>query len=988
MLLFAQARLSGKQELMGPESRPTDKIDLEDQPIAPGISWTGLAGPAALGRSILLAPGVDVPAPWTNCERISLNSVSIANPTTLRLVRRTFLTRSSVVYEIDPRMQEPLGGTDQRQVWEVEPNSDLVAEATWRLACSNAVDARDVTHPRWPLAAMAIEAGASPATGRDADVVLPDGTPAWCDGGPLHLWEVGDQRLGEVAVVPHSALTRGLLTTVGATSPTAALAPDQLLAVADPSTRARIIAPAGSGKTRVLTERARHVLDSGVPVDSLLLVAFNKRAQQEMRERTSDHPRLQIQTLNALALSVLNGTNGFVSRGTRLQTINERDVRAILSDSEYVKYPRKTNTDPAAAWIDALTEVRLGLRSPQSVEDAYRGDLEGFAAFFPHYRQYLAEHSQVDFDEQIYLGIEVLLRDPRVRLAAEQRAEVLLVDEYQDLTPAHMLLLRLLAGPSLSIFGVGDDDQTIYGFSGATPEWLVRFEDHVPEAVHHALEVNYRCPAPVITAAFNLLSRNAVRVPKEIRPGPNNVRSADSFAVAKVDDQVQHVTDHVRSLLDAGSKPSEIAVLSRVNALLFPVQVALLEAGVPVNLRDGGDFLKSSGVESALAWLRLAVRPDRMSGADIVLAVRRPGRGISPRARGWMGEQATVEGLTRLAGRMDESTSKKITEFVGDIERITRFAEHATTPELIEFIRTEIGLDRALATLDASHQGRNSASNSDGLRSLIALGRQHADPKTFDEWLWRLLHEPPDENGVVIATVHKVKGLEWPHVIVFDVSSTIFPHRLSTDIEEERRVFHVAITRCTTSLVVTADAEVPSIFLNELAAPADLPHSIRDEDAEPGSSQNPVAKDLVVAEVGLRFTWGGYDCVVRAVDLSGAAVSAGGARITVPFGSRVQVNGRTRSLGLQSATKSRRAPGPILKADAGLYSVLKAWRLEQARADKVPAFVVFNDRTLEELSSVRPSTVVELLAISGIGPAKVDRYGDQIIAIIEQTERG
>src|ERR1019366_4134482 len=144
-------------------------------------------------------------------------------------------------------------------------------------------------------------------------------------------------------------LERGQLSAVVARPPKAMLAPDQLLAVADPSTRARIIAPAGSGKTRVLTERARHVLDSGVPVDSLLLVAFNKRAQQEMRERTSDHPRLQIQTLNALALSVLNGTNGFVGRGTRLQTINERDVRAILSDSDYVKYPRETNTDPAAA---------------------------------------------------------------------------------------------------------------------------------------------------------------------------------------------------------------------------------------------------------------------------------------------------------------------------------------------------------------------------------------------------------------------------------------------------------------------------------------------------------------------------------------------------------------------------------------------------------------------------------------------------------------
>ena len=307
---------------------------------------------------------------------------------------------------------------------------------------------------------------------------------------------------------------------------------------------------------------------------------------------------------------------------------------------------------------------------------------------------------------------------------------------------------------------------------------------------------------------------------------------------------------------------------------------------------------------------------------------------------------------------------------------------------MIEFIRTEIGLDRALATLDASHQGRNSASNSDGLRSLIALGRLQADPKTFDDWLWKLLQTPPDDDGVVIATVHKVKGLEWPHVIVYDASSTIFPHRLSTDIEEERRVFHVAITRCTTSLVITADAESPSIFLNELTAPADLPRSIRDEAAKSNPSQSPVARDPVAAEVGLRFTWGGYDCVVRAVDASGALVSAGGVQIAVLFGSKVQVNGRTRSLGLQSPTKVRRAPGPILEADVGLYNVLKAWRLEQARADKVPAFVVFNDRTLEELSSVRPSTVVELLAIGGIGPAKVDRYGDQILAIIEQTERG
>lgn len=946
--------------------------------------WTTLAGPAVFGRSILLSPGDHVPAPWVSAQRILLSDKSLCNPQVLRSVRHAFLTRTPTVYEVESATRAPARGSDRREVWEVAPDADFVAEATSRLARANAVDARDLAHPTWSLIAMAVVAGAVPAHHQDADVVVPDGKLAWCDGGPLHLWEAGNGHFGGASVIPRIALARGLLTLIAAHPPTAALAPDQLAAVADPSTRARIIAPAGSGKTRVLTERARHVLNAGVPADSLLLVAYNKRAQEEMRERTADHPRLQIQTLNALALSILNGTNGFASRGTRLQHVSERDVRDIIAT--YVKLPRKANMDPAVAWIDALSEVRLGLRSPQSVEDEYQGDLEGFADFFPRFRQHLAERQQADFDEQIYLAIEVLLRDPEIRLAAEHRAEVLLVDEFQDLTPAHMLLLRLLAGPSLSIFAVGDDDQTIYGFSGATPEWLVRFEDHVPEAVHHALEVNYRCPAPVVEAAFNLVSHNTVRVPKQIRPGPNNVRTPGSIAVAKVDDQVAHVTNHVRQLLDAGAAPSEIAVLSRVNANLVPVQVSLVEAGIPVSVRDGGEFLRASGVEAALAWLRLAVRPDQLGGADIMLAARRPGRGIQPKAREWMGEQASTEGLKLLAGRLDERTSKKITEFVHDLELVAMFAERATTSALIEFIRNEVGLDRALATLDAAHQGRNQASNSDGLRSLIALGRQHADPTTFDQWLRKMLDAPSDESGVALATVHKVKGLEWPHVIVYDASSTVFPHRLSMDIEEERRVFHVAITRCTTSLFITADVEAPSIFLSELGAPYVAAREARREVVEPSASRGSDGFNPITAEVGLKFKWGGYDFEVRAVEFDGVAVSTSGSRTTsLPFGWTVKVNEKSRTLAAPTATKATRAKGPRPKANPDLYNILKAWRLEQATADKVPAYVIFKDQTLDELCLVRPRTVAELLDISGIGPAKADRYGDQILAIIDEA---
>lgn len=779
--------------------------------------WTALAGPREFGRSLLVFSGEDAPFPWADCERIHLTESSIRDTATLVAVRRAFLNREPVIFDIDPTLKAPEPGIDHRDVWQVPPNADFVAEATWRLATANAVDGRDRSQPSWALALTAKTLGAKSEPDQEADISLPNGSLAWCDGGPLHIWGDASNSLRGLPVLPHITIESGKLSPLAPCTPSVALAPDQLRAVSEPSSRARIIAPAGSGKTRVLTERARHLLNSGVPVESLLLVAFNKRARKEMRDRMTEHPELQVLTINALALSILNGTNGFAGRGERLQTINPREVRDILS--AHVKFHRKTNTDPAAIWIGALTQVRLGLKSPETIERAYQGELKGFAEFFPRYRQLLADRNQIDFDEQIYLAIDVLLRDPRIRHAAEKRARALLVDEFQDLTPAHMLLLRLVAGPALSIFAVGDDDQTIYGFSGATPEWLVKFEQHVPFSIHHALEVNYRCPAPVVTAASNVLSRNSIRVPKVIRSGPLNVVHGSSLNVVKSEDQTLFVTSRIQALTNAGVRPNQIAVLSRVNALLLPVQVSLVEAGLPVNLIGGIDFLRSTGVESVLAWFHLALEQDRLAGYDIKLAARRPSRGISPMVREWMGEQTTFEGLIRLAGRMNEATASKLIEFNRDVGRIGKLAEHATTSDLINFIRTEIGLDGALATLDTSHMDQNGTSTSDSLRSLVALARLHPDSRTFESWLKVATTPPPDESGVALATVHKVKGQEWPHVIVYDASDEVFPHRLSSDIEEERRIFHVAITRCQSSLVVTADAKAPSPFLKEMAAP-------------------------------------------------------------------------------------------------------------------------------------------------------------------------
>lgn len=897
-------------------------------------SWAPLAGPSVLGRSVLVSTGDVPPAPWAQCKRIRLSKASLSDAATLRAVRHAYLTRTPVIYELDGDAQKPSPGVDVREPWRVAPNADFKEEAIWRLATLNSVDARDRAHPTWQWSTIAMRAGATPASG-DGDVIGADGLALWCDGGPVSIWGEAEQGLRGIPVVPRTSIAKGLLTPSVAHSIEAELAPDQLAAVADHSTRARIIAPAGSGKTRVLTERARHLYRSGIPAESLLLLAYNTRAQQEMRNRTTDMPDLQIQTLNAVGLAIINGRHGFCQREDTRTTIEEGRVRAILQSLH--DFPRVRDSDPVADWITALTEVRLGLRAPAHVEASYGGDLEGFAELFPRYRRYLADNGLVDFDEQIYLAIEVMLREWPVRFHAEKLAEVLLVDEFQDFRPADMLLLRLLAGPTLSVFAVGDDDQTIYGYSGATPEWLVGFEEHVPAAAHHALEVNYRCPAPVVQAASNLVSHNRLRVAKAIRPGPNNTTARSSLRIRKGQDQVTFTVGCVRELLEAGAVPSDVAILTRVNVLLFPLLVALLEAGVPVRFLDTDKFLSGSGVTSVLAWLRVGLNPQVLSSADIVAAARRPNRNMSPKVLEMVGEQTSLAGLERLAKRLDGRTSKQIEELARDVERLARHLERGTSASAIKFVLEQLGLDQSLVKLDHSREGKDKASTFDSMRALIALGQQHPDATSFETWMRESLAASHDAKGVELSTVHKVKGQEWPHVIVYDASQGIFPHRLSADLEEERRVFHVAITRCVQSLIIVADADEPSEYLPELSsafvprapaptrAPQPRPLPKPQKSARPprkasdsrrqqraGSHQNAPARvkrsshrpandgpkqgDAIVASVGLRFRWSGYDCTVSALNSRGAEVSFGATRLTVSFGERVQVAGQYRIL--------------------------------------------------------------------------------------------
>src|SRR5690606_14951944 len=222
---------------------------------------------------------------------------------------------------------------------------------------------------------------------------------------------------------------------------------------------ARVIAPAGSGKTRVLTERLRHLLDDrGWNPDAVTALAYNRRAAEEMRQRLSG-TSANVRTLHAFGYEILGH-----SRGGRPRLLSEREVRRLLDRLAPIK-PR-ANEDVHAPYLEALSEVRAGLWNPEEVE-LDRDDVPGFADIFDRYRHALREMGAIDHDEQIYGALEALLADPALRGWAQARCRHLLVDEFQDLTPAYLLLIRLLAAPAYDVFGVGDDDQVIYGYAGA-----------------------------------------------------------------------------------------------------------------------------------------------------------------------------------------------------------------------------------------------------------------------------------------------------------------------------------------------------------------------------------------------------------------------------------------------------------------------------------------------------------------------------------------
>jgi DNA helicase-2/ATP-dependent DNA helicase PcrA len=829
---------------------------------------------------------------------------------------------------------------------------ERLAKAVWH----NSYDARTDQLIWWW--AQKAEARLQVSVSGPADVRLQDGTPAWIDGGPRQEIDIAGR------IIHHESVGLGLDKTLSVPQePIEGLARDQKAAVLHDVGPARIIAPAGSGKTRVLTARFRHLIEKrGVEPEIVTALAYNRLAAAEMRDRIPDGHRLNIRTIHSLGWEILRMAK------PHLRLIDEREQRQRLQP--VVSAPPRVNTDVIGPYLEGLGEVRVGLRSPEEVEGE-RDDIPAFADVFVRYRDTLDSRGEADHDEQIYGAIEALCRDPELRAHWQAQCQHLLVDEFQDLTPGYLLLLRLVASPGMNVFGVGDDDQVIYGYAGADPGFLIGFEDLFPGAGTHALEVNYRCPADVVEAAATLLSYNSRRVDKVIRG------SAESKGLeiirAPGDDLGVIAADHVTGPLEKGVAPGSIGVLSRVNSTLLPVQVALAVRGIPFQSILTANILNRTVLRAALAWVRLGIDPDSMSRDDLFEAVRRPGRGINRLFGELIGRRRgpfSVEGLAEIGQDLEGRRLERWRGFCDDILLAATAA--SSTPRLLEVLATQIGLDRAASALDAGRSRADRASQSDDLAALRRLAALGPEPGSFEPWLREQLSVPSSPDGVTLSSVHRAKGLEWDHVLVFGADSGSMPHALSGDIEEERRVFHVAITRGRESVTVLSDKDRQSRFLAELEGKAPVVADTPQSKPPPRRARREDV-GLSVSLGDLISVPGGHEGVVTEIEENGVLVRLGdgGAEMQIPWDERIGKDGRTGEL------------VPRLDADAGdLVDKLKAWRLERARSQGVPAYVVFNDRTLEAIVSARPSSPEGLLEVPGIGPAKLEAYGDDLLDLL------
>jgi ATP-dependent DNA helicase Rep len=594
-----------------------------------------------------------------------------------------------------------------------------------------------------------------------------------------------------------------------------------------------VLAGAGSGKTRVITQKIAHLVRTcGVAPRHICAVTFTNKAAREMRERVGrelkgrDGRGLRISTFHTLGLELLRREHAAAGLRPNFSLLDAQDSESLIR--EHLRGgPGAAAASPAAVahrisrWKNDLVAPAVALAKAADAHEAWLAEL------YADYERNLRVYNAVDFDDLILIPVRLLAECPDILEYWQGRIRYLLVDEYQDTNGAQYELVRRLVGPRGAFTVVGDDDQSIYAWRGARPENLARLKDHYPSLKVIVLEQNYRSSARILALANHLIANNPhvfeKRLWSALGPGepPRVIHCRDEAHEAE-----RVVSEILHLKLAEGVPFGDMAILYRGNHQARPFEKALREHNIPYFLSGGTSFFARTEVKDLMAYLRLLANPD--DDAAFLRVVNTPRREIGPQTLERLASYASERRVGLLAAcdelGLGEHLGERQRERLGQFAALVR--SHAQRAE-----RDPAAASRALVdAIDYPGWLRENAS------SQAVADRRLENLTDLIDWLAKLKNREPNKSGlkdktlsemvshlalmdamerqdeetggdrVHLMTLHAAKGLEFPQVFLVGMEEELLPHRTSIEeetIEEERRLAYVGITRARRSLTFT-----------------------------------------------------------------------------------------------------------------------------------------------------------------------------------------
>ncbi|WPB56466.1 ATP-dependent helicase [Xylophilus sp. GOD-11R] len=634
-----------------------------------------------------------------------------------------------------------------------------------------------------------------------------------------------------------------------------------------------VLAGAGSGKTRVITMKIGRLIQAGLEPKRIAAITFTNKAASEMRERArhiigKQAKEVAVCTFHALGVRLMREDGKVLGLKAQFSILDADDVVGIIKDAAGGTVDAAT----ARIWQWTISKWKnMGLDSAAALQVAADDNERIIAKVMERYEERLTAYQSVDFDDLIGMPLKLLRDFPEVREKWQKALGHVLVDEYQDTNATQYELLKLLVGDRGRFTAVGDDDQSIYGWRGATLDNLKKLPVDYPTLKVIKLEQNYRSTSAILRAANNVIQPNPKLFPKtlfsELGEGePVRVVDADSE-----EHEADRAVARIQSLRETSQHKEwrSFAVLYRANHMAKPFEKALRRANIPYKVSGGTGFFDRAEIRDLCAWLRLWVNND--DDPAFLRSVTTPKRGIGHTTLGKLGEYGASYKLSlfaslfssSLAALMPDRALQQLHEFgryINDLEyraRRTVGAEDAKV-FLLEWLK-EIGYEQHL--LDGEDSDKVAAARWSNVLDFIDWMAQRcggiiddasganiaSETKTLLEvvqtvsLLSTISEREKDQDVVTLSTLHASKGLEWPHVMLVGVTEGLLPFKLDDDggrqqvvsaettqrLEEERRLMYVGITRAQRSLAVSWTkrrkkgremvAAKPSRFIAEMA---------------------------------------------------------------------------------------------------------------------------------------------------------------------------